>query len=439
MAALFAEAYKTDFPYWWEEAPPLASADLLPSSIDVAIVGGGYTGLAAALTLARLGRTVAVLEANLIGSGASTRNGGLISGGLKVPEKDLHRKYGKEAADAIVRSTVDSFFGLEDFIRDEGIECDYVRCGRFTPAWVPGHFRALGAKASHLARLTGLPTRMVPRERQREAIGSDHYYGGMIVDASGSLHPAKYLKGLADLARASGARLIDNAGVTGIDRSKGGFSLHTRKGEVFARDVLVATNGYSMNGRGESAFPWLARRLIPVGSYMIATEPLDPALIRSLFPDRRTISDTKRVLNYFRASPDGTRVLWGGRASFSNISAHEAAPTLHRYMTNAFPELKDVRITHAWTGNVAFSFDFMPHIGEHDGVHFAAGCQGSGVAMATWLGRHVARKIGGDLDRPFALDLAEFPTKPFYDGRPWFLPAVGNWYRLADTIERRLA
>lgn len=439
MAALFAEDYKTDFPYWWEEAPPQPSADVLPQSVDVAVVGGGFTGLSAALTLARLGRTVAVLEANLIGSGASTRNGGLISGGLKVPENDLQRKYGKDTAAAIVRATVDSFFGLEDFIRDEGIECDYARCGRFTPAWVPSHFKALEAKAPHLAALTGLPTRMVPRDRQREAIGSDHYHGGMLVDASGSLHPAKYMRGLAELARASGSRLIDNARVVRIERRRDGFLLRTAKGEILSRNVIVATNGYSVSSRGESAFPWLARRLIPVGSYMIATEPLDPGLIGSLFPERRTISDTKRVLNYFRASPDGTRVLWGGRASFSNISAHAAAPTLHRYMTNSFPELQDINITHAWTGNVAFSFDFMPRIGEHEGIHFAAGCQGSGVAMATWLGRHVARKVAGALDEPFALDLAEFPTKPFYGGRPWFLPAVGNWYRLADTIERRLA
>lgn len=439
MAEIFAEDYKADVPYWWEDAPPAPSGDVLPKSVDVAVVGGGYAGLAAALTLSRLGRTVVVIEADLIGSGASTRNGGLISGGLKVPEGDLQRKYGKKAAAAMVRSTVDSFFGLEEFIRNEGIECDYVRCGRFVPAWVPRHFQALSGKAPHLAELTGLPTRMVAKERQAEAIGSEHYHGGMLVDASGSLHPAKYLKGLAGRARDSGAKLVDRTRVLNIRRNKDGFSLHTKNGDVLARDVIVATNGYSINGRGESAFPWLARRLIPVGSYMIATEPLDRSLIETLFPNGRTISDTKRILNYFRASPDGTRVLWGGRASFSNVSAHVAAPTLHRYMTNAFPQLDGAKITHAWTGNVAFTFDFMPHIGEHDGIHFAVGCQGSGVAMATWLGRHVARKVAGDLDHPFALDMAKFPTRPFYDGRPWFLPAVGNWYRFADTVERRLA
>jgi glycine/D-amino acid oxidase-like deaminating enzyme len=214
--------------------------------------------------------------------------------------------------------------------------------------------------------------------------------------------------------------------------------LATDKGELRADAVLVATNGYSKDARG-TALPWLARRLIPLNSYIIATEELPPETMDRLFPGRRMISDSKRVLNYFRPSPDGKRVLWGGRASFRAATAEQSAPTLHGYMTATFPELKDVKITHAWTGYVAFTFDYLPHIGVQDGVHFAAGCQGSGVAMATWLGHNVALKLAGAANQRFPLDGLNFPTRPTYTGTPWFLPIVGGWYRLRDQIDRLVA
>jgi glycine/D-amino acid oxidase-like deaminating enzyme len=204
--------------------------------------------------------------------------------------------------------------------------------------------------------------------------------------------------------------------------------------------VLVATNGYSRDGHGRSAMPWLARRMIPVGSYIIATEELPHYAIDKLFPGRRMISDTRRVLNYFRPSPYGNRILWGGRASFGPVAPEVAAPELHRMMLAVFPELKEVQITHAWTGNVAFTFDFLPHLGVQDGIHYAAGCQGSGVAMATWLGHRAALKIAKADNEGFALDGLKVPTAPLYNGNPnWFLPLVGGWYRLRDHIDRAAA
>jgi glycine/D-amino acid oxidase-like deaminating enzyme len=204
--------------------------------------------------------------------------------------------------------------------------------------------------------------------------------------------------------------------------------------------VLVATNGYSRGADGASALPWLARRLIPLASYIVATEPLGEGVIDRLFPGRRMVADTKRVLNYFRPSPDGTRVLWGGRASFRGWDAERTAPVLHATMSEVFPELKGAKLTHAWNGNVAFTFDFLPHIGAERGIHYAAGCQGSGVAMATWLGHRAALKIAGAANEPFALDGLPFPTRPFYNGDPsWVLPLVGGWYRLRDHIDRAAA
>ena len=440
MADIFAHDFKAA-PYWWDEAEPAARDTDLPAEAEIAIVGGGYAGLSAALTLRRLGHAAVVLDAERIGWGASSRNGGMVSGGLKVASGDLAAKLGATRAREVVAAAAASFPFIEDLIAREAIDCDYVRCGRFVPAWTPGHYRALEAKAPVIAEATGLPTEMLPRARQREELGSDHYRGGMVAAATGSLHPGKYARGLADAASRAGATLVGGVRVQRIDRAGGGAAIVTDKGILRAGAVLVATNGYSRTPGQTAALPWLARRLVPVGSYIIATEKLGKQRIRRLFPNLRMIADTKRVLNYFRPSPDGERVLWGGRASFRSGGAppREAAPALYRAMTDVFPELRGVEITHAWTGYVAFTLDGLPHIGERDGIHFAAGCQGSGVAMASWLGHQVALKLARAGNAPFALDLQEFPAIPLYDGRPWFLPIVGEYYRLRDRIDRAAA
>ncbi len=432
---IFAPGFQ-ERPWWWEAAEPPDRDTPLPDRAAVAIVGGGYAGLSAALTLRRLGHEVAVLDAERIGWGASSRNGGMVSGGLKVAGSGLETTHGPEKARQITLCAAASFPFLEETIAREGIDCDYLRCGRYNAAYGRRHYDALAAKAEFLAEVTGLPTEVVPKSRQREALGSDHYNGGLKVAATGSLHPGKYARGLAAAAERAGATLVDGVRVQGIARDGAGFRLRTDRGEMRADAVLVATNGYSLNKAG-TALPWLARRLVPLNSYIIATEELPEETIERLFPGRRMISDTKRVLNYFRPSPDGKRVLWGGRASFRAATARQTAVALHRYMVECFPELRDVKVTHAWTGYVAFTFDWLPHIGVQDGVHYAAGCQGSGVAMATWLGHNAALKMAGAANAPFALDGLPFPTRPLYAGDPsWFLPIVGEWYRLRDRIDR---
>jgi glycine/D-amino acid oxidase-like deaminating enzyme len=437
MQELFAPGFKAR-PWWWEAAEPEAREARLPDRVAVAVVGGGYAGLSAALTLRRLGHEVAVLDAERIGWGASSRNGGMVSGGLKVASAGLAQRYGEEKARNITQAAAASFPFIEETISREGIDCDYVRCGRYVGAWSRGHHAAMAKKADWIAELTGLPTEMIPKSRQREFLGSDHYEGGMAAAATGSLHPGKYARGLAAAASRAGAILVDGVRVQGIKHEGGGVRLATDKGELRADAVLVATNGYSLDKRG-TAMPWLARRLVPLNSYIIATEELPPETMDRLFPGRRMISDSKLVLNYFRPSPDGKRVLWGGRASFRSATAEQSAPALHAMMSAVFPELAKIRITHAWTGNVAFTFDYLPHIGVQDGVHFAAGCQGSGVAMATWLGHNVALKLAGAANEKFALDGLDFPTRPFYSGNPWFLPIVGGWYKLRDALDRRAA
>ncbi|WP_202614795.1 FAD-binding oxidoreductase [Elioraea sp. Yellowstone] len=431
---LFAPGFRAK-PWWWEAAEPVAGPPVaLPGEAEVAIIGGGYTGLSAALTLARLGHRPVVLDMEPIGYGASSRNGGMVSGALKLATGDLAATLGPERAERLIREVAGSLGFVEETIAREGIACHYTRSGRFVAAWSRRHWEAMAARAEWLAAVTGGRVWMVPPERTREELGTDHYRGGMVVEAAGALHPALYVQGLARAAARAGAVLIDRTRVTAIARQGDTFRLATERGTIVARAVLAATNGYT-----GAATPWLARRLIPVASSIIATEELPAETMARLFPTRRMINDSRRVLNYFRPDPTFTRVLWGGRARFGPVTPEEAASVLHGFMTAVFPELRDVRISHAWTGNVAFTFDFLPHLGVHEGMHYAVGCQGSGVAMQTWLGHRAALKIAGAANSETAFDGLPFPTLPLYAGRPWFLPLVGAWYRTRDRLDRMAA
>ena len=433
-ANIFTPDFK-DAPYWWEAAPPsTASVAAPPNRADVAIVGAGYCGLSAALELRRQGVAVVVMDAARIGHAASSLNGGMVAGSLKLGHAELALALGAERATAILEESARCLPFLEELLTREGIGCDYRRSGRFVGAHCPAAYASLENRVEATKKLTGLGAWLVPRQRQREEIDTDYYYGGMVAEASGGLHPARYHRGLADAARRAGATIVEEAPVDAITGRAGAFTLRTPRGAVEAREVIVATNGYT-----GAVTPWLRRRLIPLNSYIIATEPLPPETTRRLIPRGRMIIDTNRVLSYYRLSPDGTRVLYGGRASFRRATARQAAPQLHAMMVSVWPELARTRVTHAWTGYVAFTFDHVPHMGTHEGVHYAVGCQGSGVGMATYLGYQTALKIAGKATGSCAFDGLTFPTRPTYTGDPWFLPIVGSYYRFRDWLERRLA
>ena len=210
--------------------------------------------------------------------------------------------------------------------------------------------------------------------------------------------------------------------------------MSSSRGTVQAKEAMLGTNGYT-----GQATPWHARRLIPLGSYIIATEPLPTERINSMFRNFCTMSNTQRILYYYRPSPDYTRVIFGGRASFTDTDETRSSKTLYEYLCGVFPQLRGVKITHGWSGNVAFTFDLLPHMGTHDGVHYCMGCNGSGVQMMSFLGRQIALKILGKTNRPCGFDGIPFDTRPLYSGNPWFLPIVGNYYRLRDRLERALA
>jgi len=421
-------------PYWWEAYRPGADDRVdVPAKARVAIVGAGYAGLCTALELARHGVDSVVLEAQELGFGASTRNGGHVSGGVNIGKSFSGRRieHAPERVDALLSDAADAFSLIEHLIEAEKIECFWRKSGRFAGAWTPKHYAKQAESLARLNEAAQSGCHMLPRERQREEIASDFYCGGMVVERSASVHPALYYKGLLDACRRRGVPVCAAAAVGRIVPLGSGWRVETRRGNVEAGDVVIATNGYT----GDLT-PQLKRRLVPIASHIIATEELPTDLAASLIPKQRTISDTPRILCYYRMSPDGKRMIFGGRARFTQVTPQVSAPVLHRFMTRRFPQLAGVRITHAWTGNVAFTLDALPHMGRQDGMHYLMGCNGSGIAMMTYLGHQTARRIAGAANRPCSFDTEDFPTHALYRGNPWFLPAIGTWYRLRDRIDR---
>lgn len=435
-----ADIFHPDFtptPYWWEAYRPTAGELVeVPKSARVAIVGGGYAGLSAALELAKLGIDAVVLEKGELGVGASTRNGGSVSGGVNIGKSFSGRAAEVSADDAerLLSDASDAFSLVERLIAEEGIDCHWMKHGRFVGAWTPKHYAYQAGRLAALNDAAQSGAAMVPRERQREEIASDYYYGGMVVERSASLHPALYYKGLLDACRRRGIAICAEAAADRIVQHGDGWTVETSRGAVEAGEVVIATNGYTGD-----VTPQLRRRVLPIASHIIATEELPEDFARTLIPKWRSLSDTKRVLCYYRLSPDGRRMVFGGRARFTHVNPKLSASVLHGYMTERFPQLRGARITHGWDGYTAFTFDALPHMGRQDGMHFCLGCNGSGIAMMTYLGWQTARKIAGAANAPCAFDRPEFPDHALYSGNPWFLPVVGGYFRLRDRLDRLLA
>jgi glycine/D-amino acid oxidase-like deaminating enzyme len=418
-------------PYWWETVPARSQLqENIPSRADVAVVGGGYTGLAAARQLARAGASVVVFEAEHVGWGASSRNGGQVLTGLRLDPGALVRRFGEARAREWFEISRDAIRTLEQLIVDENIECEYARTGHLQAAWKPSHFKAFAEEQVLLARVFGHRVDLVSREQQRSEIGSDVYHGLLVDERSGALNPAQYVAGLHQAATRAGAKVFEAAAVIRVRREGSDWTIESSRGPIRAHDVLVATDSYT--GR---ASPALRSRLVSIGSYVIATEPLPPCDASALLPKGRTVFDSKHFLYYFRLTRE-RRLLFGGRAEFSqptDASTRRAADILRRGMTQVFPQLADVRVEYAWSGNVGFTRDQMPHAGRLDGLWCAGGYCGHGIAMATHLGSLVGRRMAGEpIDHPLLDD--RWPTIPLYSGVPLFLPLVGAYYKLRDAV-----
>ena len=419
---------------WWDayapEAPELAD---VPAETRVAIIGAGYAGLAAALELTKLGIEATVFDAGAPGFGASTRSGGLVGGSASVKKPLLGRAPAPQRAAAMMSDAADGFHLVEKLITDEQIDCGWSRSGRFTGAWSAGHYRAMAAQAKSMNELAEGCAYVVSKHEQRKEIGSDFYHGGLVSEEAAHLHPALYFKGLKDACTRRGITLCAKAEVQGLGQEGEGWRLKTSRGETLAGDVVVATNGYTC-----AVTPAFQRRLSPLQAYIIATEALPADLAQALSPRDRSFADSKRIVSFFRLSSDKRRMIFGSRVKWRDITPTEMAPLLYDLMTARYPVLQDFKLTHAWTGNVALTLDEEPHMGNLRGLHFALGCNGSGVAMMTYMGTQIARKIAGAANYAGAFDSGRFPTHPLYNGRSrWFLPLIGNYLRFRDWWDRR--
>jgi glycine/D-amino acid oxidase-like deaminating enzyme len=439
-----SDAPNLDFkptPIWWVDAPPRDEPPpAMPARCDAAVVGGGFAGLATALELARQGASVAVFEADAFGFNASARNSGGVSFGLDLAGVARWRRWtgtrGPSVPD-LARGALDSVTHMQDFVAANAIDCDFHLHGRLSLAPTPKHYELLAGRVESTNRMFDAGAYMVSRADQSSEIGSDRFHGAMVIPRSAQLQPARYLQGLLELCRRAGVLLFDRSAVRSLEPdSGGGFKLSTGRATLHAGSVVVATNAHAAR-IGDTG---LHKRIVPVASHIIVTEPLPPSLAEAIIPKRRTGADSRRLLAYFRRTPDGTRFLYGGRAAPVEVSPDRAATLLYRRMVASFPQLRGVRIDHAWGCKVAFTFDRLPHIGETGGVHYIAGCNGNGVAMMNYLGHHLARKIaGGGKATGCVFDQANFPGLPLYHGRPWFLPVLAATYGALDRLDEAMA
>jgi glycine/D-amino acid oxidase-like deaminating enzyme len=415
-------------PYWWEGVePPSAAPSRLSPEADVAVVGAGYTGLAAALELAGRGRHVVVFDRDEIGAGASSRNGGMVHPGTK---HDLPTLLGMRDGTRMWDATVEAFEGLEKLIAELAIECDWRRCGHLELAHHPRIAPSLSAEADAY-RAIGEEARFVPPDELASEIGSDRFHGGLLVERSGAVHPAQLMAGLARGAVRAGADVRPATAVLSLESGSPGFVVETSRGTMKCGEVVVATNGTT----DHRLVPWLGRRILGVGSYIISTELLDPTLVSAISPNGRMFFDTRNFLHYWRPSPDGRRVLFGGRTSFAPTDVARARDRLYEAMVAIHPQLAGVSVDRAWGGRVALTVDRLPHIGRHPGtgVVYAMGYCGTGVALSIGFGRTVGRFLCGEAELPAFADRRWRPVPPPAQV-PWLLPVAGWWYQGRDAL-----
>jgi len=424
--------------YWLTTAdlPKTDAAHRLPERVDVAVIGAGFTGLSAARTLAKRGVSVAVLESETVGWGASSRNGGMVLTGMKLGVNKLISMYGRDLTRRMYAASLETIDCVEQIVREEGVDCDFSRCGHLEVACKQKHFDDYARQAEVIAREFDHQLRVVQRHELSAEIGSTIYYGGMVDEVSAGVNPARYVAGLGHAAIKAGAEILEQTRVEGVLREssqgESGWKVTTSRGTLWAREIFVGTSGYT-----SKATPALQRKIIPIGSFIVTTEVLPEALAHELSPRNRMIYDSKNYLYYYRLTPD-RRMLFGGRAAFfpeNDQTIRRSAEILRRGMVDVYPQLRDAKVEYVWGGTLDFAFDIMPHAGQIDGIYYALGYAGHGVAMATYQGQKMADLIAGEKpENPFVG--IPFPGAPFglYNGKPWFLPFAGMWYKFLDWV-----
>jgi len=417
--------------YWMDPHPTTKnySNKELPQKTDVLVVGSGYTGVVTALQLKKAGVNVTLIEKGRIGSEASAKNGGMALTGLSISLFKVLKKFGQEKMVRFFQESLESINCVERLVKEGDIDCHFQRSGFLEAAFKPAHYDGLKMEQEFLAKHLNHTTHLIPPEKMQDEIESEFYHGGLVEPLSAGLHPAKYIAGLIRMADAAGVDFHEYVEAQNIKRVNGKMKVYTSRGPILADRVVVGTNGYTTN-----LTPWQMRRVVPVESFMIATQELPAEVAKRLVPSNRMIFDTKRFLYYFRLSPDGKRMLFGGRPKKAWKPTLDKAKAIRQDMLKVYPQLEKFAIDYCWFGKVCFTVDRFPVIGERKGITYAMGYCGHGVAMATYFGFKLSDMILGKAVNSAFVNKTSIPI-PLYWGKPWFLPIAHNYFRLLDLIK----
>lgn len=423
---MFAPHAQPGTPYWWDDAPVAPRlCQTIPSRCDMAVIGGGFTGLGAAITAARAGLHVVVLDSGHPGQGASTRNGGMFGAVPRLDYDTGAEVHGEEVAAAVTAEMAEGNLWTAEFIANEAIACDFQKTGRIDLAYTPAQAEAQKRAVHALANRTSERMQLIAKKDLGEHINTDCYFGGVLMPDHAAVHPRKYHDGLLSVALAEGVQVVPNCPVTDIASAKGSHDLATPHGSLTAGRLVVATNGYTTR-----TTPWISRRVFGLPSFIIATEELPEGMAENLAPGGRMMVETRKRHSYFRLSPDRKRILFGGRAYMTPASPERAARRLRDTMIEIWPDTAALKLTHAWSGFTGFTFSQTPHVGTLGHKQFALGYSGSGIAMAPYLGMKAALRALGDPRGETAFTRTRFASRSWYrGGRPHFLAAADLWYR----------
>ncbi len=418
--------------YWLDTAPAFGLGQAAPveGQVDVAIVGGGFTGLAAARALAMKGASVAVLEAGRVIGEASGRNGGQCNTGVAQDYAALSAKLGPAQARAFYQAYESAVASVDGIVRSEGIDCQLQRNGKLKLAAKPQHYEGLAKTYELIRRDVDPDVELLTAAQVRDEVDSDQFHGGLLQRNGVQMHVGRFGVGLAEAAVRKGAMIYENAAVSQWHAKAGGYQVHTARGTVQAKQLLLASGASQVGDLN-----WYRRRMAPVGSFIIVTEVLPKELLARLVPAQRSYVTSRIIGNYFRVTPDN-RLLFGGRARFAMSSPRSDAKSgeiLRAALAQMFPQLASVRIDYCWGGLVDMTADRLPRAGQHDGVYHAMGYSGHGVQMSVHMGGVMADVMGGNAAANPWREL-EWPAIPGHFGKPWFLPLVGAWYRLQDHL-----
>ena len=420
-------------PYWWQNQPQYRNTEAPPTKADCVVVGAGFTGLSAALTLAKAGRDVVVLDSQAIGFGASTRNGGMLGSGHKVSVADANKHYGSDIAGQLHCEANASLEFTKSLIVDHKIDCDLQASGRLRTAWTPQDYAAMAHANNDLQKIEPFAARMVKPNDMAQHINTSLYFGGLLYESHACVQPKKLHYGLLQLALDAGVKVFGDQPAHSVNARGSGFCITTNNQQIHCEQVLMATNGYTQSRVSK----FLARRVLPVPSFIIVTEELGKDQVQALLPGGHCMVETRQRFCYYRPTPCGKRIMLGARAALHPITPQQSLPTLRAKLAEIFPTLKTTQISHCWTGFTGFSFSKLPNIGCHKGIYHALGYCGNGVAMAPYLGHKAALKMLHPEQQHSVFEQTPLQSRIFHHGSPWYMPAASAWYQTKDWWDNR--